>query len=122
MFTRNTEKLESLIGANSVFRGNIETKGTLRIDGSMEGNVTADWVVLGEKASLKGDISSRGIVAGGRIEGNLEAKEIVEIKARGQVFGDIHTQKLTIVEGGIFEGRSSMSKEESKIVEFQAKG
>lgn len=121
MFNKNTEKLESLIGLNSSFKGDIETKGTLRIDGSMEGNVTADWVIFGEKASLKGDISSRGIVVGGRIEGNLKAKEIVEIKAKGQVFGDIHTQKFTIVEGGTFEGRSSMSKEESKVVEFQMK-
>jgi len=122
MFTKNTEKLESFIGANSAFKGNIETKGTLRVDGNMEGNVNADWVVLGEKASIKGDITARGIIVGGRIEGNLRAKEIVEIKAKGQVFGDISSVKLTIIEGGIFEGRSSMSKEETKVIEFQAKG
>jgi cytoskeletal protein CcmA (bactofilin family) len=121
MFTRNTEKLESLIGANSVFKGNVETKGTLRVDGSMEGNVNADWVILGEKASIKGDITARGIVVGGRVEGNLRAKEIVEIKSKGQVFGDVSSVKLTIIEGGIFEGRSSMSKEEIKVIEFQAK-
>ena len=121
MFTKNTEKLESFIGANSAFKGNIETKGTLRVDGSMEGNVNADWVVLGEKASIKGDITARGIIVGGRIEGNLRAKEIVEIKSKGQVFGDISSVKLTIIEGGIFEGRSSMSKEETKVIEFQSK-
>jgi len=121
MFTKNTEKLESLIGANSIFKGNIETKGTLRVDGSMEGNANADWVILGEKASIKGDITARGIVVGGRIEGNLRAKEIVEIKSKGQVFGDVSSVKLTIIEGGIFEGRSSMSKEEIKVIEFQAK-
>jgi len=121
MFSRNTEKLESLIGANSVFKGNIETKGTIRVDGSMEGNISADWVILGEKASIKGDVTARGIVVGGRVEGNLRAKEIVEIKPKGQVFGDVSSVKLTIVEGGIFEGRSSMSKEEIKVIEFQAK-
>ena len=121
MFHKNTEKLEALIGANSSFKGDIETKGTLRIDGSMEGNVNADWVILGEKATLKGDITARGIVVGGRIDGNLRAKEIVEIKAKGHVFGDIHTNKLTVVEGGILDGRTSMTKEESKIVEFQVK-
>jgi cytoskeletal protein CcmA (bactofilin family) len=122
MFSRNTEKLEALIGANSHFRGDIDTKGTLRIDGTLEGSVTADWIILGEKSSIKGDLTSRGIVVGGRIEGNLRAKEIVEIKSKGQVYGDIHTSKLTIVEGGLFDGRSNMTKEESKIVEFQAKG
>lgn len=121
MLFRNTAKLESLIGANSGFKGDINTKGTLRIDGTMEGNVTADWVILGEKSSLKGDVTARGIVVGGKVEGSLKAKEIVEIKSKGQVYGDVHTGKLTIIEGGIFDGRSAMTKEESKIVEFQSK-
>ena len=122
MFSRNTEKLESLIGLNSSFKGDIETKGTLRIDGTMEGNAAADWIILGEKASVKGDLTARGIIIGGRVEGNIRAKEIVEIKSKGRVSGDIHSSKLTIAEGGMFDGRSSMSKEESKIVEFQVKG
>jgi cytoskeletal protein CcmA (bactofilin family) len=122
MFSKNTEKLESFIGMNSSFKGDIETKGTLRIDGMMEGNVNADWIILGEKASVKGDLSARGIIIGGKVKGNLQAKEIVEIKSKGQVSGDIHSSKLSIAEGGLFDGRSSMSKEESKIVEFQVKG
>jgi cytoskeletal protein CcmA (bactofilin family) len=122
MFTKNTEKLESFIGANSNFKGDIDTKGTLRVDGTMDGNVNADWVILGEKAFLTGNITARGIIIGGRVEGNLKAKEIVEIKSKGQVSGDVSTSKLTIVEGGIFDGRSSMMKDESKIVEFQTKG
>jgi cytoskeletal protein CcmA (bactofilin family) len=122
MFTKNTEKLESFIGANSNFKGDIDTKGTLRVDGTVDGNVNADWVILGEKAFLKGNITARGIIIGGRVEGNLKAKEIVEIKPKGQVSGDISTSKLTIIEGGIFDGRSSMMKDESKIVEFQTKG
>lgn len=122
MFSKNTEKLESFIGANSVFKGDIETKGTLRIDGTMEGNVNADWVILGEKASLKGDIKARGIIVGGKAEGNLIADEIVEIKAKGQISGDISTNKFTIVEGGIFDGRSSMQKDKAKVLEFQTKG
>ena len=122
MFSRNTEKLESLIGLNSSFKGDIGTKGTLRIDGTMEGNAAADWIILGEKASVTGDLTARGIIIGGRVEGNIRAKEIVEIKSKGRVSGDIHSSKLTIAEGGMFDGRSSMSKEESKIVEFQVKG
>jgi cytoskeletal protein CcmA (bactofilin family) len=122
MFTKNTEKLESLIGANSKFKGDIDIKGTLRVDGTLEGNVNADWVIFGEKACLKGDVTARGIIVGGRVYGNLKAKEIVEIKAKGQVSGDISTGKLTIIEGGVFDGRSSMQKDESKIVEFQTKG
>ena len=122
MFSKKNEKLESLIGMNSSFRGTIETKGTLRIDGTLEGNAGADWIILGEKASVQGDLVARAIIVGGSVAGNIRAKEIVEIKSKGRVTGDISSSKLTIVEGGLFDGRSSMSKEESKIVEFQVKG
>ena len=120
MFHKNKEKLESFIGTNSHFKGNIDTKGTLRIDGIMDGNANADWVILGEKASLKGDVVAKSIIIGGRVEGNLRAKEIVEIRSKGQVSGDIFTNKLTIVEGAVFNGRALMEKEGSKIIELQA--
>jgi len=121
MFTKNTKKLESFIGVNSIFKGEVKTEGTLRIDGTIDGNVNADWVVISEKASLKGDIVARGIIVDGRVEGNLKAEEIVEIKSKGQVFGDISANKLSMLEGGIFNGRVSMERDGSKIVEFQAK-
>lgn len=121
MFHKNTEKLESLIGANSTFKGNVDTKGTIRVDGVIEGNISADWVIIGEKAQVRGDIASRGIVVGGRVDGNLRAKEIVEIRSKGQVCGEIHTGKLTVIEGAVFDGRSSMHKEESNVVELLTK-
>ena len=121
MFSRNTEKLESFVGVNSHFRGDIKSKGTLRIDGAVEGNVEADWLILGEKANLKGSVTARGIIVGGRIEGALAAKEILEIKAKGQVVGDITTPKLMVSEGGMLEGRSSMNRESSNVVELPVK-
>lgn len=121
IFSKNTEKLESIVGANSIFKGDITTKGTLRIDGTVTGNIDSDWLVLGEKALLKGDITSRGVITGGRIEGNITAKEILEIKPKGQVIGDISTGKLIVSEGGILEGHTKMQKEDSKLVEFHLK-
>jgi len=121
MFHKNTEKLESFIGANSLFKGDVDTKGTLRVDGVVEGNIVADWVILCESSHIKGDITARGIVIGGRVDGNIKAKEIVEIKNKGQLHGEIFTNKLVIAEGGILEGRTRMQQhEESKVIEFQA--
>ena len=121
MFHRNTEKLESLVGAESTFKGDISAKGTVRIDGTVEGNVEADWVVLGEKGLVKGDVSSRGVIVGGRIEGNLRVREICEIKNKGELYGEIITAKLTVAEGAIFDGKSTMSKEEGKVVDLFVK-
>ncbi|MBS1114704.1 MAG: bactofilin [Nitrospirae bacterium] len=119
MFHKNTEKLESFIGSNSVFKGDIDSKGTLRVDGVVLGNISADWLIVGEKAHITGDISARGIVIGGKIDGNVKAKEIVEIKNKGHINGEITSKKLIVAEGGIFEGRSTMPREDSKVIELQ---
>lgn len=121
MFSKNTEKLESLVGTNSHFKGDIKSRGTLRVDGSVEGNVEADWLILGEKAHLKGDVTARGIIVGGKIEGVLTAKEILEIKSKGRVIGEITTPKLLVSEGGMLEGRSSMNRESSNVVDLPVK-
>lgn len=121
MFSKNTEKLESFIGINSNFKGDIKTQGTLRVDGTVEGNIETDWLILGETSHLKGDATSRGIIVGGRVDGNLTAREIIEIKTKGQVSGELATTKLSIAEGAMFDGRSSMIKEESNVIELQAK-
>jgi cytoskeletal protein CcmA (bactofilin family) len=122
VFTKRSEKLESFVGENSHFTGNVETEGTIRIDGLLEGNVQADWVVLGVKATVKGNIIARGIVVGGKIEGNLLAKEVVDVKAQGVISGDIEAGKFLVVEGGVLNGRVSMLTDASNIVEFQQKG
>jgi cytoskeletal protein CcmA (bactofilin family) len=121
VFSKNTEKLESFVGANSHFRGDVKSKGTLRIDGTLEGNVEADWLVLGEKANLRGDAAARGIIVGGRIEGNITAREILEIGSKGQVVGDITVAKLVVSEGGMLVGRTSMNREGSNVVELPVK-
>ncbi|UCE80100.1 MAG: polymer-forming cytoskeletal protein [Nitrospiraceae bacterium] len=121
MFHKNHEKLESFLGTNTVFKGEIETRGTLRVEGTIEGNINADWVIVGEKSHINGDITARGIVVGGRVDGNLKGKDIVEIKNKGQIHGQIFTSKLSIVEGAIFDGKSSMHAEEAKIIELQTK-
>lgn len=119
MFHKNTEKLESFIGTNSAFKGNVDSKGTLRVDGVVEGNISADWVIIGEKAHVRGDITARGIIIGGKIDGNVKAKEIVEVKNKGHITGEIMSKKLIVVEGAIFEGKSTMPREESNVIELQ---
>ena len=119
MFHKNTEKLESFIGTNSAFKGNVDSKGTLRVDGVVVGNISADWVIVGEKAHITGDVAARGIVIGGKIDGNLKAREIVEVKNKGHIKGEIMSKKLVIAEGGIFEGKSILHREESNVIELQ---
>lgn len=120
MFKRDEQKLESFIGGNSSFKGNINTKGTLRIDGGFAGEIETDWLIVGEKGRVTGNVQAKCIIVGGCIDGNLHAKETVEIKSKGQVNGDIFTSKLLVHEGGVLNGNTTMQGGEgAKIVEFQ---
>jgi cytoskeletal protein CcmA (bactofilin family) len=121
MFLKRNNKLEALVGPNSDFKGDINTQGTLRIDGRLTGNITADWVILGENSTVSGDITGRCVVIGGKVNGNIKADETVEIKHTGQLFGDVHTKKLSVAEGGIFEGHSFIQKDETKVIDFPNK-
>ena len=110
MFGHKHPKLEVVIGSESVFRGELTSKGTIRIDGTFEGNISADCVVLGESGSITGDLQVKVLIAGGKLRGNVRAADHVEIQAKGEVYGDIYTVRFSVAEGAVFEGRSSMQK------------
>ena len=116
MFTKDPEKMESFLGSNSNFKGDLNVKGTLRVDGRAEGRLDADCVILSERAVVKGDIQGKKIIVGGTVEGNLRAQELVEIKSKGKVLGDIFSQKLVVIEGAEFTGKIETKRMEGNIV------
>ena len=122
MFLKKNDKLESYIGINSEFVGDITVSGTLRIDGKMTGNITAGWIIVGEKALVKGNLLATGIVVGGRVEGTIKADDLVELKQTAHLAGDIYSKKLAIAEGGLFTGRSISQGDEAKLIEFSGEG
>jgi cytoskeletal protein CcmA (bactofilin family) len=109
MLGNSSKKLETIVGKESEFRGEITATGTVRIDGYLEGDIQADWVVVGESGRIKGNIRSRGTVTGGKVDGNIDAAEIAELKPGSNVRGEIRTAKLVVSEGAVFDGSSRMS-------------
>lgn len=122
MFKKSVQKLETIIGNESTVTGELNIKGTLRVDGIIDGDTFADWVIVGETGRIHGNVKSRGMVVGGRVEGNIDASEIVEIKGKGEVDGEICTAKLAMSEGALFDGRSTMKKTASLESNADAKG
>jgi len=110
MFGKKQQEIETLIGAKTSILGEVTTQGTLRLDGEIDGDIRADWVIVGETGNVKGDINTRGAVIGGKVNGNIKSKESTEILETGEVYGDIYTIKLNISEGALFRGHSFMEK------------
>jgi cytoskeletal protein CcmA (bactofilin family) len=99
----------SLLDAQLSVSGDLDTGGSLRIDGKLEGNIRrADTVVIGVGATMSGDVHAREVVIGGTITGNVHATERVELQATAIVTGDILTQTILVQEGGVVNGRVLM--------------
>ena len=121
MLGKDKTKLKSFLGAESEVKGEFVFQGILRIDGKVTGKIKADQVILTETAVIKGDILAKSIILNGEIEGNLKATDLLEIRAKGKVNGEIFTQKLLIEDGAEFNGRIQMSATESTVLDFESK-
>jgi cytoskeletal protein CcmA (bactofilin family) len=113
--------LESFIGSGTEFQGELNVKGALRLDGRFDGKMNAAGIILGETGVIKGEILVKKIIIGGKVEGNLRAEEIVEIKASGKVWGNIFAKKIFITEGAKVNGKIEMDVDEGSIIDFKAK-
>ena len=102
------------------------TPGVARIDGKVEGTITADWLIVADTGYLKGDALTRVTMVAGRVEGTIRANERVEIGFQGIVEGDIYTTNLRVSEGACFDGHSYMRRIEQldgrEVLPFQKGG
>jgi cytoskeletal protein CcmA (bactofilin family) len=111
---KKNNSMDSIIGANSIIKGEVEVKGTIRIDGRFEGIITADWVIVGKTGSIEGKVTASAVLVSGQIIGKVFSTDFVEIKQSGKMIGDIETDRIIILEGGRFEGKSIIKRDISK--------
>ena len=89
--------------------GKLEATGTFRIDSAMKGTLSSDdTLVLGEHATVEGDIHGNFVVIAGRFDGVIHARGRVEIKPNAIVTGEVHSPCLVIEPGAIFDGHCHM--------------
>lgn len=96
----------SVLDSHASVHGDLETDGALRVDGRLEGSVLrADLVVIGEGASIVGDVNAREVIVGGSVTGNIFAAQRTELQSNGIVAGDIRSAAILVQEGGVVQGR-----------------
>lgn len=109
------EKVDTIIGKETVIKGTVQARANLRVEGIIEGDIKGQGaVIIAAGAQVKGNITAKEVSLGGQVIGNVEAQGRLEIFNKGRLQGDIKVGQLVIEEGGIFLGKSEMKAPEEK--------
>lgn len=104
----------SVVSAECYFQGTLSVQGSLRVEGTLEGNVdNARHVVIGSEGKIKGDVSAQVIVCSGTIEGNVCA-EMLEVIGSASIKGNIRAKKMVVEEGGRIDGQCVIGAAETQ--------
>lgn len=99
----------SIIAQGCKFDGNIEVRGTLRIEGEFKGEISVpESLVVGKTGVVHAKVKVKNAIIGGQFFGNIEAENKIELQSGSHLEGDIKTKRLVIDEGVFFEGNCSM--------------
>ena len=102
----------TVVGPGARLEGTVVSAGSLRIDGSVKGQINADGdVVLSPQSQVEADIRAENVTVGGRFVGNIVVKGRAELARGGRIDGDVTSKVLVVQEGGIFSGQSIMDQQ-----------
>lgn len=105
-----TSGSKNVLNSEVEIKGNLKFAGELTFDGKLEGEIHTDGVLnLGDSAVVTGNINAQSVVVRGKVNGNINAKEKIEIKSKAELFGDIRSTKLVVEEGVTFVGRTEVN-------------
>lgn len=112
----DTSTITTMVGADTVITGGLKTKSSVRINGTVIGDVRAEGVVILTKTGrIEGTIEAESIIVAGRIDGNMSIRDKVNVEASGQIYGEIITKSFVIDENSIFQGNCIMNRD-GKII------
>ncbi len=106
----NVKEAKTIIGEDVAIVGSVKCTGDIEIKGKLEGDLTCGGrTVIGESAVIKGSLTVEVASILGQIDGNISAKDRIEMKSSARVNGDIKAKRLTVEDGVTFIGKSEVN-------------
>lgn len=101
------EAIKTVIGKDTVMEGSVKTEESIRLDGTLKGELYASGtLVIGPSGKVEAEIVRvRDAVIGGEVSGNLEADGNVKLEASAVFSGDIAARSIVVEEGAIIRGK-----------------
>ena len=101
--------MNTFIAKGSEFVGKLTFEGTVRVDGKVDGEIFSKGTLfIGSDADIKAKINVDTVIIAGTINGNVTARQKIEMRSPARLTGNITTPSLVIEEGVMFEGQCKM--------------
>jgi cytoskeletal protein CcmA (bactofilin family) len=103
---------QATIGKSLVVKGEVTGSESLYIDGKVDGsvNLPGNRVTVGRNGQVTANITAREIVVLGKVRGNVNASDRVDIRSEGSLSGDVIAQRISIEDGAFFKGGIDIRK------------
>jgi cytoskeletal protein CcmA (bactofilin family) len=121
-YTPSTPKAKppaSVLSSDLTITGNLKTSGDIQVEGTVEGDIRAHLLTIGETATIKGEIVADDVVVNGRIIGRVRGLK-VRLTSTARVEGDIIHKTIAIESGAHFEGSVQRQEDPLSLGQAQA--
>jgi cytoskeletal protein CcmA (bactofilin family) len=107
---------QATIGRTLVIKGEVSGSESLYIDGRIEGTLTFKdhRVTVGRNGSVQANISAREVVIMGKVTGNVECSDRVDIRSEGSLTGDVVSARISVEDGAMLRGSIQLTPGEQK--------
>jgi cytoskeletal protein CcmA (bactofilin family) len=110
------------IGRSLVIKGEVTGAESLFIDGRVEGtiNFPDNRVTIGRNGNVTANITAKELVIMGKVQGNVECADRLDIRSEGVLSGDVITHRISVEEGAILKGGVEVRHTETNDQKTQA--
>jgi cytoskeletal protein CcmA (bactofilin family) len=115
---------QATIGRSLVIKGEVTGAESLFIDGRVEGSINFpdNRVTVGRNGNVAANITAKEVVIMGKVQGNVECEDRLDIRSEGLLSGDVITHRISVEEGAILKGGVEVRNPEKKDQKTQAQG
>lgn len=107
---------QATIGRSLVIKGEISGAESLYVDGKIEGtiNLTDNRVTIGRNGVVAANITAREVVIMGKVTGNIQCSDRLDIRAEGSLAGDVTTMRISVEDGAVLKGSVQVRSADGK--------
>jgi cytoskeletal protein CcmA (bactofilin family) len=104
------------IGKSVVIKGELSGSEDLYLDGQVEGSIAlkGNSLTVGPNGHVRASVEAKGVVVQGKLDGNIQASDRVDLRKSAVVNGDISAQHISIEEGAFLKGKVEIHRSDAK--------